>query len=64
MLTQTNYDKKDVETYETLQDAYRKLFSEYEKIKSDDSQSPLLDEMVKKLSSKQKEIQECFAKFA
>lgn len=56
-MTQTDYDKKDIENYENLQKDYKKLLSEYDNMKAGDPHDPLLGEKIKELVEKQEEIQ-------
>jgi len=63
-VTQSDYDKKDIENYENLQKEYKELFTEYEKMKLNGSKSESLQEIVKKLTAKNKEIQELSAKLS
>lgn len=62
-MASAQYDKKDVDIYEKLQNEYTKLFTDYEKIKADGSKKELLDETIKKLTDKNKEIKEFSTKF-
>ena len=50
--------KMDLEKYEHLQTEYKKLFVVYEQIKNENPQSVKLEQTVKQLDSKHKEIQE------
>lgn len=57
-MVSTQYDEKDIDAYENLQNEYRQLFTEYEKIKTDDSKKELLKETIEKIAEKNKEIKE------
>jgi len=52
----------DLENYENLQEEYRKLFDQYEKIKKDNPQSTALEKTVKAIDEKQKELKVIFSK--
>ena len=56
-MTQKEYDREEIKKYETLQNEYKKLLSEYEDLKSDDSSSSVIEAKIKDLAEKQKEIQ-------
>ncbi|AFS82381.1 hypothetical protein [Candidatus Nitrosopumilus sediminis] len=49
---------KTAQNYDNLQAAYKKLLEEYEEIKNKDAHSPKLEEKIKEMSKKQKEIQD------
>jgi hypothetical protein len=46
----------EIEKYENLQEEYKKLFAEYEEIKKNNPQSPLLAKKVEELDEKQKAL--------
>lgn len=54
----------EIEKYENLQDEYKKLFLEYEEIKKDNPQSPLLEKKVEELDEKQKELKTTLSKIS
>ncbi len=54
----------EIEKYENLQDEYKKLFLEYEEIKKDNPQSPLLAKKVEELDEKQKELKTALSKIS
>ena len=54
----------EIEKYENLQDEYKKLFLEYEEIKKDNPQSPLLEKKVEELDEKQKELKTALFKIS
>lgn len=54
----------EIEKYENLQDEYKKLFLEYEEIKKDNPQSPLLEKKVEELDEKQKELKTALSKIS
>lgn len=54
----------EIERYENLQDEYKKLFLEYEEIKKDNPQSPLLEKKVEELDEKQKELKTALSKIS
>jgi len=54
----------EIEKYENLQDEYKKLFLEYEEIKKDNPQSPLLEKKVEELDEKQKELKMALSKIS
>ena len=56
--------KEDLDNYENLQIEYKKLFEKYEQIKKDDPQNPKLQETVKELDEKQKELQILLSKLS
>jgi len=56
-MTQKEYDQEEIKKYENLQNEYKKLLSEYEDLKSDDSSSSVIEAKIKDLAEKQKEIQ-------
>lgn len=62
LLENSEIKKEDLKKYETLQTEYKKLFAKYEQIKNENPQSSQLDQTVKQLDSKNKEIQEIMAK--
>ena len=55
-MAQTEPDQEEIKKYESLQDEYKKLFAEYEDLKSDDSSGSLIEEKIKELTEKHKEI--------
>ena len=57
-----NIKKEEIEKYENLQTEYKNLFAKYEQIKKEDPQSAKLEQTVKQLDFKHKEIQEMMAK--
>ena len=54
--------KDELEKYENLQTEYKQLFAKYEQIKKENPQSTQLEQTVKQLDSKHKEIQEVMTK--
>ena len=52
----------EIEKYENLQEEYKKLFAEYEEIKKNNPQSPLLAKKVEELDEKQKDLKIALAK--
>jgi|GEM_PF-4051645 len=54
----------EIEKYENLQDEYKKLFLEYEEIKKENPQSPLLGKKVEELDEKQKELKTALSKIS
>lgn len=52
----------EIEKYENLQEEYKKLFAEYEEIKKNNPQSPLLAKKVEELDEKQKALKIALAK--
>lgn len=54
----------EIEKYENLQGEYKKLFLEYEEIKKDNPQSPLLEKKVEELDEKQKELKTALSKIS
>ena len=54
----------EIEKYENLQDEYKKLFAEYEEIKKDNPQSPLLAKKVEELDAKQKALKAALSKIS
>jgi len=63
-MTQVEFDKEKIQKYENLQAEYKKLLEEYEDIKSEDPYSPKLEDIVKEMSIKQKEIQDLASKWS
>ncbi|KAF6246487.1 hypothetical protein C6990_08235 [Nitrosopumilus sp. b3] len=63
MLT-VEHDKKKLQNYENLQKEYKVLLDEYEDIKSNNSKDPKLEEKIKELTIKQKEIQDLSSKLS
>lgn len=57
-MTQVEYDKEKLQDYENLQKEYSSLLEEYKDIKANNSKDPKLEEKVKDLVKKQKEIQD------
>lgn len=49
--------QKDLELYETLQKEYKKLLAEYEEIKLENPQNPILEKKVEQLTEKQKALE-------
>ena len=58
------HDKEKLQNYENLQKEYKVLLDEYEDIKSNNSKDPKLEEKIKELSIKQKEIQDLSSKLS
>jgi hypothetical protein len=54
----------EIERYESLQEEYKKLFAEYEEIKKDNPQSPLLEKKVEELDEKQKALKNALSKLS
>ena len=54
----------EIEKYENLQDEYKKLFAEYEEIKKENPQSPLLAKKVEELDAKQKALKTALSKIS
>lgn len=54
----------EIEKYENLQEEYKKLFAEYEKIKKENPQSPLLEKKVQELDDKQKALKTALSKIS
>jgi len=52
----------EIEKYENLQEEYKKLFAEYEEIKKNNPQSPLLEKKVEELDEKQKALKNALSK--
>lgn len=57
-MTQVEYDKEKLQNYENLQKEYKTLLEKYENIKSSNPNDPGLEEKIKELVKKQKEIQD------
>ena len=55
-MAQTEPDQEEIKKYESLQDEYKKLFAEYEDLKSDNSSDSLIEEKINELTEKHKEI--------
>lgn len=60
-MTQAEHDQKEIKKYEDLQKEYKKLFAEYEDLKSGNSDSSLIEAKIRELTEKHKEIQELSA---
>ncbi|MBT8251705.1 MAG: hypothetical protein KJO99_02575 [Nitrosopumilus sp.] len=58
------HDKEKLQNYENLQKEYKVLLDEYEDIKSNNSKDPKLQEKIKELTIKQKEIQDLSSKLS
>lgn len=58
------HDKEKLQNYENLQKEYKVLLDEYEDIKSNNSKDPKLEEKIKELTIKQKEIQDLSSKLS
>lgn len=54
----------EIEKYENLQEEYKKLFAEYEKIKKENPQSPLLEKKVEELDETQKALKKALSKLS
>jgi len=63
-MTQVEFDKEKIQKYENLQAEYKKLLEEYEDIKSKDPHSQKLEDIVKEMNVKQKEIQDLASKWS
>jgi len=63
-LFQTKSQLKTLEKYQTQQQEYQQLFSEYDKIKSDDPSNPLLEKKIKDLTKKQVQLNQTFTKLS
>ena len=58
------FSENSRDDYENLQNEYKKLFEQYEQIKKNDPQNPLLQETIKQLEQKQKELQVTLSKLS
>ena len=63
-MTQEEFEEDKIQNYENLQAEYNKLLGEYRDIKSEDHNSPKLENKVKDLIKKQKEIQDLASKLS
>ena len=52
----------EIEKYENLQKEYKRLFSEYEEIRKENPNSPLLEKKVGELDEKQKALKSALSK--
>lgn len=54
----------EIEKYENLQKEYKRLFSEYEEIRKENPNSPLLEKKVGELDEKQKALKSALSKLS
>lgn len=64
LLENNTINREALDNYENLQTEYKKLFEKYEQIKKDDPQNPKLQETVKELDEKQKELKITLSKIS